>query len=137
MKLNKLLILIVLLLPFQVFAQEETMTLNDFVSQLNAACPRVLNDGWTVNSFTLDADTLSVSITVADDAAQYLPMMAANAKQMKTMWIRQIPQYGPYWNKMVERVVAMRKTLVVDLKASEGDNHATFVFSPDELAPKQ
>ena len=74
---------------------------------------------------------------MADDAAQYLPMMAANAKQMKTMWIRQIPQYGPYWNKMVERVVAMRKTLVVDLKASEGDNHATFVFSPDELAPKQ
>ena len=56
---------------------------------------------------------------------------------MKTMWIRQIPQYGPYWNKMVERVVAMRKTLVVDLKDSEGDNHATFVFSPDELAPKQ
>ena len=138
MKLNRLLLLLfsLMALPALCSAQESVSQPENYVSQMNDKCPREFADGWIVEGFTLDGDTLAVTITVSDAVAAYLPMIKANADQTKAMWIQQMPQYGSYWNQLVELLLAAQKQLVVNLRSSDGKTEVIFVFQPDELKPK-
>ncbi|MBR1804708.1 MAG: hypothetical protein IJ775_07410 [Muribaculaceae bacterium] len=130
------LIIALMLLPVVCNAQNADSALNQYLEKANSLCPIVFSDGWTVDSFACEGDTITASITVAGGAASYLPMMAANAERMKKMWIGQMPQYGERWNRLVELVVAEGKSLLVLLQTEDKATSATFVFNPEELTVK-
>lgn len=134
MKLNKLFFVIACtLLPVVCAAQEPASLLPQFVEMANSHCPIAFADGWTVESFACGQDTVTISVTVAGDAAKSLPMLAANAETVKKMWLGQLPKYGDTWNRFIELVVAEDKTLVAVLCAKDGTSSASFVFTPEEL----
>lgn len=130
-----LLIMLVAMLPLLVLAQDEKSEpdLNKFVAELNAKCPIDFADGWQVNSFVNSEDAVSVIITVAPSVEAYIPYMAANADQMKQMWLQQMQQYGQMWNSLIDLVVDNNKNFVITLKAPSSDAQAQFVFVPADF----
>lgn len=106
---------------------------NDYVAAIQAQCPKTFDSDWELTSVALDGDTLVVNITVSGQSATYLPYMAANATQMKQMWLQQLPRYGKEWNQLITLLVAEEKSLVLTLKAVEGEASATFTFAPADF----
>lgn len=106
---------------------------NDYVAVIQAQCPKTFDSDWELTSVALDGDTLVVNITVSGQSATYLPYMAANGPQMKQMWLQQLPRYGKEWNQLITLLVAEEKSLVLTLKAVEGEASATFTFAPADF----
>ena len=134
MKLRKLLMLIILGLPtlFAV-AQDAGGSFEQFIAKANSYCPIVFRDGWTVESFTCENDTVTTKISITGEAANYLPMIAANAEKMKQLWLGQMSQYGKQWNNLVDIVVANDKTLAIVLEGQSKEMSVVFLFTPNEL----
>ena len=109
---------------------------NDYVAAIQAQCPKTFDSDWELTSVALDGDTLVVNITVSGQSATYLPYMAANGPQMKQMWLQQLPSYGEVWNRLIARLVAEEKTLVLNLRPVEGDIAACFTFDASDFVPQ-
>ena len=135
--MNKLFSIIAfVLMALLCVAQNNESTLDVYIAKANAQCPISFSDGWTVESFTASTDTVTMTITLAGQAAGYLPMMAAYAPMVKIMWLGQMSIYGERWNQLVELVVAEDKTLAVLLRSQDKASDLTFVFTTEELKKK-
>lgn len=134
-----ILVEVLALLPLLLLAQDNNKEpeRNTFVAELNAKCPIAFNDGWQVNSFNTDADTVSVVITVAANVETYLPYMAANADQVKQMWLQKMHQYGPMWNTLIDLAISKNHSVVITLKAPSSEAQAQFTFLPSDFVKQQ
>lgn len=126
-------ILLAILMALPTLCAAQDSGLNEYVTALQAKCPKTLDGEWELTSVTLDGDTINVDITVSGQSATYLPYMAANATQMKQMWLQQLPRYGKEWNQLITLLVVEEKSLVLTLKAVEGEASATFTFAPADF----
>lgn len=129
-------ILLAILMALPTLCAAQDSGLNEYVTALQAKCPKTLDGEWELTSVTLDGDTINVDITVSGQSATYLPYMAANATQMKQMWLQQLPSYGEVWNRLIARLVAEEKTLVLNLRPVEGDIAACFTFDASDFVPQ-
>ena len=118
-------------------AQDKESALTGYIEKANTLCPIQYGDGWTVESFTCENDTVVTTITVHGEAANYLPMIAANADAVKRMWLGQMMKYGENWNRLIEMVVAEKLTFQVNLQSDDKSTTITFVFTTDELSRAQ
>ena len=123
------------MLPQLAHTQDEKseIKLNDYVAELNEKCPITFADGWTVNSFVAKDDNVTVEITVAPSIDAYIPYLAANGDQVKQMWLRQMQQYGPMWNTLIDLAVNNNLAVVITLKATSSDATASFTFHPSDF----
>lgn len=129
-------ILLAILMALPTLCAAQDSGLNDYVAAIQAQCPKTFDSDWELTSVALDGDTLVVNITVSGQSATYLPYMAANGPQMKQMWLQQLPSYGEVWNRLIARLVAEEKTLVLNLRPVEGDIAATFTFDASDFVPQ-
>ena len=130
-----LLIILAAALTQQAFAQlsDSENDISGFITELNGKCPIVFGDGWQVNAFDVTPDTISIDITVAPSAEAFISYMAEHTEQVKQMWLQQVQQYGPMWNKLVDLAVSSKRNLSVILKSASGDAQAELVFSPSDF----
>lgn len=129
-------ILLAILMALPTLCAAQDSGLNDYVAAIQAQCPKTFDSDWELTSVALDGDTLVVNITVSGQSATYLPYMAANGPQMKQMWLQQLPSYGEVWNRLIARLVAEEKTLVLNLRPVEGDIAACFTFDASDFVPQ-
>ena len=125
--------LIITCVLFSILCMAQNSALDDFIASANSRCPMTFSDAWTVESFTCESDTVTTTIALTGEAANYLPMIAANAGMVKNMWLGQMAQYGEEWNNFAALVAGENKTLVVMLHSKDNATSVAFTFSPDEL----
>ena len=125
--------LIIICALFSILCMAQNSALDDFVAKADSRCPISYNDNWTVESFTSGNDTVTTTIALRGEAANYLPMIAANAGMVKNIWLGQMAQYGEEWNNFAALVADENKTLVVMLHDEANVTSVAFSFSPDEL----
>ena len=118
---------------FSVLCMAQNSALEDFIANANSRCPITFNDGWAVESFTCENDTVTTTITLTGGVANYLPMIAANADLVKKVWLGQVAQYGERWNDFASLVAEENKTLVVMLRGEANAASVALTFSPDDL----
>ena len=133
---QRIITLLAILMALPTLCAAQDSGLNEYVTALQAQCPKTLDGEWELTSVALDGDTLVVNITVSGQSATYLPYMAANGPQMKQMWLQQLPSYGEVWNRLISRLVAEEKTLVLNLRPVEGDIAACFTFDASDFVPQ-
>jgi len=135
---NKYICLIVaLLFPVMALGQETVDTaLNDYVEQLNARCPIMLNDDWAFNSYTLVGSYALVDIQTPATLSMILSSFTGKSDNVKQVWIRQFSKYDEPWNTFTKRMVAAGRSVVINLRPLESETTALITLSPSDFEKK-
>lgn len=137
MFMHKLLfsLVVVLLFPMAAFAQDSTrVDIDDYVEELNSACPIPFNDSWGANSFTMVGDNyVLVDLQVPTNLSMVLSVLTDDTENAKQMWIKQLSGYGEPWTRFVELMVENERRIVVNLRPKDREETALITFYPDDF----
>lgn len=125
-------LLVAMLSSMACFAQDEVASFDSYIADLNSKCP-IAYDDWTIKSFSLSADTVTLELETPAALSMFLPMLTDDTPGVKRMWFRQMEQYGDRWSRLVDALVDTGCSLnlvVIPLNCDEG---AVITFTPSEL----
>ena len=126
--------LLSLLMSVQCFGQdEEGGDFDTYIAELNAQCPILDGDNWSINSFTVQSDTVQVELLVPTNLSMFLSMLTSKNDNVRRLWFKQLLHYGDSWSRFVDRMIATKRTLVLVLRPKDTDTCATVMFTPAHL----
>ncbi len=136
MRIFRLSLLLSLSLMFavQCYGQDETsVDFDAFIAELNAQCPILDGDNWSINSFTASGDTAYVELLVPTNLKMFLSMLTSNTDNVRRLWLQQLSHYGDNWNHFIDQLVATRRMLILTVLPKDTDESATIKFTADQL----
>ncbi len=127
------------LFPLDISAQESTSAgLIDCVEELNAECPLLHRDDWSVNSFTMVGDRYALAdIKVPAGLSMVFSLLTEDTDNVKQMWIKQLKCFGERWNRFVNLMVEHDRRIIVNLHPENSDETALITFSPSDFKKNQ
>lgn len=127
---------VLLLFPLLAHSQDTTtVDLDKYVEQVNAQCPILYSDSWSINSFTpVGINYVLVDVHMPSNLSMFLSTLTEDKDNVKRMWIRQLKQYGERWNKFVDVMVDNDRRIVLNLCPEGSDESALITLLPSDFS---
>lgn len=126
--------LLTLLLSVQCFGQDGVaVDFDAYIAELNAQCPILDGENWSLSSFTVQGDTVQVELLVPTNLSMFLSMLTSKNDNVRRLWFKQLRHYGDTWNDFVQRIIENGRMLDLILRPKDTDTRATVFFTPDHL----
>lgn len=128
-------LLLTLFFSIQGQAQDTTtVSLDDYVEELNAECPVNYDGDWGVNSYTMVGDRYAlVDLKLPANLSMFLSSFGANTSNVKQLWIKQLKQYGDRWNRFVDMMVQADRRIILNLHPEGSKKTALITLKPKDF----
>ena len=131
--------LLLVMLPFLAFAQDEDpVDIDALVEQISAECPIAYGGGWGVDYCHTSNDTVNFEMKTPAVLSAYLEMLTGDFGKVKKLWRDHLSNYVERWGRFEELLVESNRTFVLILRPENSDTPvASIIFSPSDFMEVQ
>lgn len=134
MKTNRFLACLTLLCSSLIlFAADPATDLKDYVTSLHSQCPVYLRDGWVAQSFEVNNDATTVTLTLNIDPSQF-SMMKEDKVSMRPAFLKELLSFGEKWENLIGLSAKAQMPLIIDMVPLTGEDVLSLSYTPEELS---